>query len=172
MVHSFKGDIYVVLPNRKLPRKHDFCYSAREVYFLTICSKDRQRLFSRIIPAENFQAPIVELTPTGKIVEKYILSVSAIKGVHLEKYVIMPDHIHLMIFVESEIDDNVQCDPTPTDIVPRVVAALKKMTNKEIGENIFQKSYYDHIIRNQKDYDDHWDYMDNNPLSWLHKNGS
>ncbi|MBQ6165710.1 MAG: hypothetical protein IK118_04030 [Clostridia bacterium] len=158
----------MALPNRKLPRKHDFCYSAREVYFLTICSKNRQKIFSHIIPPENFDAPIVDLTPTGKIVEKYILTVSAIKGVQLENYIIMPDHIHLMIFIDSAIDDNIHCDPTPTDIVPRVVACLKKMINKEVGENVFQKSYYDHIIRNQTDYDRHWDYIDNNPLSWIH----
>ena len=159
------------LQQRKLPRKDDFCYSARETYFLTICAKDKKRIFGRIVSGENFKPPVIELSHIGKIVEKHILSISKIEGVQLEKYVIMPDHIHLLIFVNSEIDDNVHVEPVPTDIIPRVVASVKRFSNRDAGENLFQKSYYDHIIRNQKDYDKHWEYIENNPGTWLDKHG-
>lgn len=159
------------LPKRQLPRKRDFCYSAREVYFLTICAKDRRNIFSTIVPTKDLKAPVVQLSVIGKIVDKHIQSIADLKGVYLEKYVVMPDHIHMLIFIDSEIDDNIHRDPTPTDIIPRIVAYLKRSTNKEVGENIFQKSYYDHIIRNQDDYNKHWDYIENNPLAWLYKHG-
>ena len=42
----------------------------------------------------------------------------------------------------------------------------KSLTTKEIGESIFQRSYYDHIIRGEQDYRDIWQYMDNNPTRW------
>ena len=161
----------MTFPERKLPRKTDFCYSARETYFLTICAKDKQEIFSKIIPGEGFDPPIVELSPIGRIVEKNILTIPNIKGVIVEKYVIMPDHIHLLVFINSNIDDNAHHKSTPTDIVPRIIASLKRFVNKEVGYNVFQNSYFDHIIRSNEDYDRHWNYIEHNPLSWLYKKG-
>ena len=69
--------------------------------------------------------------------------------------------------IEVEFSDGMSRATSPTKaVVPRFVAALKRFSNKEIGENIFQRSYHDHIIRNEKDYLRIWEYIENNPKQW------
>ncbi len=75
------------------------------------------------------------------------------------KYVIMPDHIHLLLVLNGA-----QGSALPT--VSKVVKALKVMVRKETGYSFFQSSFYDHIIRCQQDYDATWEYIDNNPLKY------
>ena len=50
-----------------------------------------------------------------------------------------------------------------------IIRSLKILTSKEIGKSIFQRSFYDHIIRNQNDYNEAWEYIDTNPIKWLEK---
>ena len=50
--------------------------------------------------------------------------------------------------------------------IPRIVSTLKRFVNRDLGYNVFQRSYHDHIIRNQSDYDEIWQYIDENPLKW------
>ena len=94
----------------------------------------------------------------GLIVEKYIRNVPEIK-----KYVIMPDHIHMII----HIDNGTMWASSPTKKVGNIVRSLKILTSKEIGKSIFQRSYYDHVIRNEQDYNEIWDYIESNPMKWI-----
>ena len=58
--------------------------------------------------------------------------------------------------------------PTPrTSVIARFVGTFKRFCNKEYGQNIWQARYYDHVIRNQQDYDETWEYIDNNPRKWM-----
>ena len=56
---------------------------------------------------------------------------------------------------------------TPTNKISNIVRSIKTLTTKEIGKPIFQRSYYDHIIRNQEDYNEVWEYIENNPQKRL-----
>lgn len=56
------------------------------------------------------------------------------------------------------------------EIIPRAVRALKRLTNAEVGENIFQRSYFDHVIRSADDYDETIRYIVYNPKRWFFKN--
>ena len=94
----------------------------------------------------------------GTIVEKYIRNVPEI-----EKYIIMPDHIHMIVRIEN----GSMWASTPTNKISNIVRSIKTLTTKEIGKPIFQRSYYDHIIRNQEDYNEVWEYIENNPKKWL-----
>ncbi len=93
----------------------------------------------------------------------------------------MPNHIHLIVEINQKENDNLFnkgcsgiCDiggtsrtPSPTNaILPSFVSTLKRFMNKEIGFSIFQRSYHDHIIRNEKEYLELWKYIDNNPYNW------
>ncbi len=60
----------------------------------------------------------------------------------------------------------------PTKKIASIVQSIKVLVTKEIGEAIFQRSYYDHIIRNQQDYDEIWEYIENNPRKWILENGT
>ena len=81
---------------------------------------------------------------------------------------IMPNHIHLLISVNSESESGgaLRASP-PTNKVSNFVTALKKFTSKEIGENIWQRGFHDHIIRDEEDYLTRWQYIDENPQKWM-----
>ncbi len=141
------------LPNRKQNRLRDYDYGQNGAYFITICTKDRKQNLCDIVGDDAHIVP----KQYGTIVERYIRNVPEI-----EKHVIMPDHIHLIIRIEN----GAMWASPPTNKVANIVRSIKTLTTKEIGESIFQRSYYDHVIRNQQDYDEIWQYIENNPAKW------
>ena len=117
--------------------------------------------------------PRISLTEIGRIVRKYLLSSEKIPGVKVDRYVIMPDHIHAIIFLDpnaySQRKDGSSWAPTPTnEMLPHIVSTFKRLCNKEIGENIFQRGYIEHIIRDRDDYDTRKRYIHYNPARWQH----
>ena len=164
------------LPKRKDLRLKQYDYSSAGAYFVTICVKDRIRLLSNIIKPVGVGAlddPQIRLTPIGEIVEKYLLSSENIPGVKIDRYVIMPDHIHIIIFLNPneylKRKDGSSRAPTPTnEMLPHIVSALKRFCNKEIGNNIFQRGYIEHIIRDRQDYEEHLRYIRDNPARWYY----
>ena len=171
------------LPKRKSIRLKEYNYSEMGLYFLTICTDKRRKILSKIVgvgvpddPIFNPQTvgvgvlddPRVELTAYGKIVDKYINQLNDFyENICVEQYVIMLNHIHMILFVR---DDGSSGTPTPTDkpnaVIPAFVSTFKRFCNKEIGENIWQRYYYDHVIRNQRDYEEISKYIYENPLKW------
>ena len=93
-------------PKRKTVRLDRYDYSKSGAYFLTICTKDRKPILS-IIPVGDgaLDVPRPQLTRIGKIVEKYILSTNKIKNVSVKHYVIMPNHIHMIVLIKSTINE-------------------------------------------------------------------
>ncbi len=80
----------------------------------------------------------------------------------MDKYVIMPNHIHLIIKQEQ----GSMWASTPTPSLSQTIKTFKTLVTKTIGKTIFQRSFYDHIIRGEKDYQEIWQYIDNNPRKW------
>ena len=161
------------LPKRKPTRWSLIDYSSQGLYFLTICTRDRRNLLSHIVVGDGASTsrendtPTVQLTEIGKVVEKYILSTERIENVILDKYVIMPNHIHMIVFFKGV--SGTSRAPSPTnEIVPHVVSTFKRFCNKEIGENVFQRSYYDHVIRDGEDYEARVNYIFENPMRWYY----
>ena len=153
------------LPKRKSTRLKSFDYSRDGYYFVTICTHKKQKILCDIV-GEGF--PLPRLTLQGKITEKYILNINKkYLCVKPDKYVIMPNHIHIIL----QIDNNGRGDPSPT--ISNVIGWLKYNITKEInqsnsryGQNIFQRSFHDHIIRGESDYLKIWNYIDTNPAKW------
>ena len=156
-------------PQRKKLRLNDFDYSQSGAYFVTICTKNKKCLFSHIVgrgftPAEETE---IKYTTYGEIAEKQLLSLeNRYECVKIDKYVIMPNHIHAIIVLDNETAGASPC-PTLSDIV----CAYKSITTRECRKhgfdgNVFQTSFYDHIIRNQKDYDEIYKYIQDNPVKW------
>ena len=154
------------LPKRKRLRLEQYDYSSPGAYFVTFCTKDRQCILSDItVGADALGGPNVILTATGRIVEKYILSTDNIPEIHVDKYVIMPNHVHLLLSVSAASGPPRASAPT-TASVPGAISALKRLVNRELGENICQPSYHDHVIRSDNDYREIWNYIDTNPARW------
>ena len=153
------------LPKRKIIRLQNYDYSQSGAYFITICTGDHAQILSDIVGEGS---PLPQLTPQGKIAEKILLSVNQkYPAVKVDKYVIMPNHIHI-IFV---IDSNGRGNPSPT--ISTVMGWLKynitKTINQYLGNSenkIFQRSFYDHVIRDEQDYFKIWNYIDTNPAKW------
>ena len=158
-------------PVRKNLRLPNYTY-ADGAFFVTVCTKGRIPLLSKIdaVGAGVLDRPRVALLPHGIIADKYIRQLHTVYAdISVDKYVIMPDHIHLLLHVT---DNGRSGTPAPTSSnspVARFVSTLKRFCNKEYGGNIWQRSYYDHIIRGEQDYRDVWQYMDHNPATWKRK---
>lgn len=148
-------------PKRKNIRLKGYDYSSEGCYFITICTEHRKNLLSTIVGDDDLGVPKkVVLKPYGKIVEKYILSMEqAYNTISIENYIIMPNHIHLLILIDTY---GLPRSSAPT--IPNVVTALKKFVNRDCKHNIWQHGYLDHIIRNQTDYECHWNYIEYNAL--------
>jgi len=109
----------------------------------------------------------VPLSDIGRIVDNEIQKIGSIyDSIKVDKYCIMPDHIHFIISINA--DENGRTQFTPT--ISRVMKQFKGSITKQVGKPIWQKSFYDHGIRNQQDYDEIWQYIENNPLKYLLKN--
>ena len=158
---------------RKPNRIEDYDYSQNGAYFITICTQDRKRILSKITVGTGvLDCPQVQLLKHGEIADKYICQLHDFyANISVDRYVIMPDHIHILM----SIQEGQSRTPVPTgeikidsknSTVSKFVSTFKRFCNKEYGENIWQRSFYDHIIRNQHDYDETWEYIEHNPKKW------
>ena len=151
------------LPKRKPTRLKGYDYSASGAYFITICTQDRKELLSEIIVGDD--AYIVSqnnLSKIGLVCDKYINNINnKYENVTVDKYVIMPNHIHLIIFLHGTMRAS-----SPTNNIETIIRSFKTMVTKEIGTSIWQRSYHDHIIRGDKDYQKIWEYIDTNVIRW------
>ncbi len=141
--------IIMTLPTRKWPRLNGWDYSKNGLYFLTICTEGKKCILSSISP-QSPHSSLISLTATGEIVDTYIKTIQGI-----DKYVIMPNHVHMIIQKSNG-------KPISSD-----VRSFKTLTTKKLGYSIWQKYYYDHIIRDEHDYLIKWDYIDKNPGKWF-----
>ena len=161
------------LSKRKRIRLKEYSYSKNGAYHIVICSKDKKKIFSKVIDGDLFHPPKVELTECGRIVDKSIYSTNKIQGVTVDKYMIMPNHIHMILILDRGSGKSRAPCPTAdllrdrsNDVIPHVVATLKRFVNQDVGHNIFQDRYYDRVIRNQKEYTETYEYIENNPANW------
>ena len=157
------------LPRRKPNRLNGYDYSQNGAYFVTICTRDRKNLFWREnVGADSIRpkTPVSELlSEYGSIVERAILAIPEhYSGVAVDQYVIMPNHIHLILRISEPDSGCGRILSAPTLSI--VVGQMKRHTAKQIGHPVWQKSFYDHVIRNETDYREIWDYIENNPRKW------
>ena len=73
----------------------------------------------------------------------------------------MPNHIHVIIFLNGTMRSS-----SPTKNIETIIRSFKTMVTKEIGNSIWQRSYHDHIIRSEKDYQKIWEYIYTNVVRW------
>jgi len=155
------------LPKRKQVRLKDYDYSQNGYYFITVCTKDRKLLFWESVGADIIRP---NLSNYGKIVDRAINAISShYPNMKVDEYVIMPDHIHLILKISND-DKNGRIISAPTKTIMTVVGQMKRWVSKEIGFSVWQKSYFEHIIRDENDYIEKAQYILNNPLKWESEN--
>ena len=116
---------------------------------------------------DDIITPCVQLSKYGIIVKKHINIVSNMrKGLFIDKYIIMPNHMHMIIVVEDSGHGAMRTSRPTNAIIPSIIRSLKGMITKEIGFSLWQTSYHDHIIRDEAEYHRIWKYIDENPAKW------
>ena len=154
-------------PTRKVNRLHGYDYSSVGSYFITICVKDKSFRLSHIVGAPTGR-PSNVLTSYGKIVDEAINNMEKkYARIKLENYVIMPEHIRLLLTILP--DENGRPMGAPT--IPNVINRLKGYVSKKVGFSLWQKLYYDHIIRDDEDFNTKNQYIENNPVLRYLKQG-
>ncbi len=138
----------------KRRRLKDFDYAGNGSYFITFCTIQKECvLWTRDVFADNLS---VQLSDIGVFVQRCIEQVSSsMPSVTVDKYVIMPNHIHMIISLSDSKAS-----------ISGIVHFIKSQTTKHIGYSVFQHSFHDRIIRNMDEYEKIWNYIEDNPRKW------
>ncbi len=168
--------------HRRTIRLKDYDYSACGLYFITICTQDRESLFGEILVGADLVSAQIALNGAGRMVERiYNDTVLSYHDVVSDKHVIMPNHFHCIILIHGTVGeyerDRADTRSAPTRVYD-VIREFKSRTTVEYVSNvksglfptfnkrIWQRNYYERIIRNEDEYKRIWHYIDNNPANW------
>ncbi len=158
------------LPKRKNPRLKNYDYSKPGAYFITVCTKNKECILGDIVGTGVPDCPEMVLSTFGEIADKYLNQLNDFyNNISIDKYVIMPNHIHLLISIsdcgQSRTLVPTNCN-TKNSVIPQFISTFKRFCNKEYGLNIWQYRYHDHIIRTDTDYKKIWEYINTNVIKW------
>ena len=156
------------LPERKSIRLKNYDYSNAGYYFISVCVKERHELLGKIVgttaPGRPQNGAYVELTEIGQCVDETIQKAN--KGnVRIDKYIIMPNHIHLIV-VLLEDSATYDADDRGRSSLQQVVRNIKSFVTKNAGFKLWQPRFHDRIIRDEREYLRIWKYIDENPANW------
>lgn len=176
--------------HRRSIRLKGYDYASAGAYFVTICTHQRQCLFGEIVDGE------LQLSEFGQIVsDEWIRSRSIRHEIDFDAWVIMPNHIHGIVLIQpSDVpqdlvgangrlplhdrafhptNQNHIAPPMKPRSLSSFIAGFKSVTTKQInirrnaaGTPVWQRNYYEHIIRNEESLQHLRQYIHNNPLSW------
>ena len=152
---------------RKVVRLPNWDYSNAGCYFVTFCTHERKMTLGRVLeePAED-GATILKLSQAGMFCQASIESIpERFPAVCVEDFVVMPNHVHLLCSLRAT-DDELQ-----ESLLSRVVGYTKSKTTRALREHgykgaVWQRSFYDHVVRDEADYLRIMEYIENNPAKW------
>jgi len=149
-------------------RRHD--YSSNGMYFVTICTKKREYFFGELPE---------QLSEMGEIAANYWAEIPKhFPFVELDKFVIMPDHIHgILLFNQTpKAEWSINKFGTQSRNLGSVIRAfkssLKRYANIHGIPFEWQPRYHDRVIRNEKEFHAIRKYIENNPEKWIDKKGN
>lgn len=147
-----------VFSTRKSPRLKEFDYSMPTAYFITICTHQKVCLFGQPDRLNTY----------GEIASKAIVQISDhYPCVAVIKHVVMPNHVHILLLIDSSKGSEKNGFPNVTSVIGKYKAAVTReihAINPLI--TVWQRSFHDHIPRNEKALEEIWHYIDDNPRKW------
>ncbi len=179
------------LIQRKPIRLKNYDYSLNGYYFTTICSNNRENIFGKIVVGADGRRPDndncrpdnnnikIELNKYGLIVEEELKKSEIIRNeINLDEYIIMPNHIHAIIIINRDLSGGQPAAPTAhhfnrKQTLSSFISGFKSVVTKRINilrntpqQPVWQRSFYDHIIRNERSLNAIREYIAYNPVNW------
>ena len=180
--YKYNPDIH----HRRSIRLKGYDYSQSGLYFITLCTIDRTCMFGNVVEGK------MQLNDIGQLVEQEWLNTIKIRhdDVRLHNYIVMPNHFHAIIEIrrgESHSPQShlSQSDPSsitnecningkdlpqrmksPSKTVGAIVRGFKGAISRQLGYTVWQRNYYEHIIRTDASYRHISNYIENNPTKW------
>ena len=172
------------IPRRKEIRLQHFDYGTPGAYFITICTKNRKILFDTVLRTELAEDYFVGAdsisarSAASRIIENtFTETLLQYKEIKSPIFVIMPNHFHAIITISQNsrfLREDMESSPT----ISQIVQSFKRRSTIEYGKmvkmgmippydgQIWQRSFYDHVIRNDADYEEIYKYIYENPIHW------
>ncbi|MDR6195380.1 transposase [Siphonobacter sp. SORGH_AS_0500] len=133
--------------HRRSIRLKGYDYSQAGLYFITICVQNRECLFGEILKGELF------LNEAGQmVVSQWSALPERFKNIVLHEFVVMPNHFHAILEIET--------------VGATLVVASSAKNWRSFNGKLWQRNYWEHIIRNEQSYQTISNYIVNNPLNW------
>ena len=143
-------------PTRKRNRLEAYDYTQGGAYHIVLCTEGRKCVFSQVYEGADTQQ--LRLYPLGQMVEQAILAIPVhYPTVEIVRYSVMPNHVHLLLRLSTE-----QENPS----VSWIINQLKGAVTKKAGTKIWQKGFYDQVIRSEADFQAAGEYIEYNPAKW------
>ncbi len=165
---------------RQSLRLPHYDYASPGWYFVTVCTSERQQVFGRIKKGKMY------LSEIGRIVEDIWKQTSAIRpNVRLDEFVVMPDHMHMIVYIETRGDcreDGGVCNTprrqktkfqSPSQTLGAIIRGFKAASTRSANQHlktsgfpIWQSNYYEHIVRTEAALNRIRQYIHDNPSKW------
>jgi REP element-mobilizing transposase RayT len=155
---------------RKSIRLKDYDYSQAGYYFVTICTQNREKIFGEVVNGR------MKFSEAGMIADKCLNEIQIhFPNSKLDYYCIMPNHLHLIIIINEDVGNTHACSlqfSRDKQLLPVILGSVKSAISKFIHHHynntnkVWQKSYYEHIIRNDLELYEIRKYIEINPLNW------
>ena len=174
------------LPRRKRNRLRNYDYSQNGAYFITICTENRIRLFGKISVGADLVSARVKLSNAGQMIDRiFTETISQFPDIISDIYIIMPNHFHCIVTIQradtrsalsavseanisraalTKLDSFVQAFKSRTTV--EYIKGVKSGIYPPFNKRVWQRNYYEHIIRDDFDYQQKWRYIDENPIKW------
>ncbi len=172
------------LPNRQTIRLTGYDYTQNGYYFITICTHEKQHMFGNILVGAGHAPPdskkYMQLNELGEIVNSVLKLLPKHYPVKIDISQIMPNHIHLILVLTRDLKNNISggiknvsggACPAPT--IGNIVGSFKSESTKRIHKSlgnpkkqIFQRNYYEHIIRSEREFKQIHYYIQTHPQNW------
>ncbi|WP_407723212.1 transposase [Ruminococcus sp. JL13D9] len=155
-------------------RLQNYDYSQNGMYFVTVCTQNRANLLADV---ETVGAdPCVRPNTAGLMVERVLNKLcSKYQNIKIDCYCIMPNHIQFILFIHTDASTGGHMGPP----LPEMVQWLKTQTTNEyiklvksgvlkpFDKHVWQRSFYEHVIRNENDLYETRRYIEGNPVNWI-----
>ncbi len=166
---TYNPDIH----HRRSIRLREYDYSSFGGYFITTCVQNRECLFGNIVD------DVMLLNDAGRLVESVWNGLpKRFPSIELDAFIAMPNHVHFIVDItepdgKEEVGQGSRAGQDRAPALDRIVGAFKSISAAQVnrllsrtGQPLWQRNYYERVIRNEAELDGFRDYIIHNPLKW------